>query len=346
MSLQRFVSFLVLFCFFIACNKVSGPGMLPESVGNVDEIILVMDNNDWESGKLGKTMKEIFQEAYPVLPQEEPRFDLRQVEPLSLTGLLNRYSSIIYVASFDKSGPTSASIKRHLEKINSNQDLFYFSKKNLWATPQEVLFIFGETEEQVIANLKKNKQKILDKIYETQDPKAKANALVSGVSDGLTKKLNDKLNVNLKLSSNYQEVIDKENILWFREDFETTISNLAFQVIPESEISSFDFNSLQKISDEFGKNYVQSSTEGSYRIIDRKIKSFQRKLTINGKESLESKSLWRFTEDFMGGPLSSYLIHDPENKRYVFIEAFVFAPGEKKRKLMRRLDGLVKSITL
>jgi hypothetical protein len=51
-------------------------------------------------------------------------------------------------------------------------------------------------------------------------------------------------------------------------------------------------------------------------------------------------------KDFMGGPFASYLLPDAKNNRILFIDAFVYAPGQKKRPEMRRLETVFSTFNL
>ena len=48
----------------------------------------------------------------------------------------------------------------------------------------------------------------------------------------------------------------------------------------------------------------------------------------------------------MGGPFVSYLIPDFKNNRVIFLDAFVYAPGQKKRPEMRKLDTVFSTFKL
>ena len=55
------------------------------------------------------------------------------------------------------------------------------------------------------------------------------------------------------------------------------------------------------------------------------------------------RGLWQMQGDAMGGPFMSRTIHMPNGKTIV-AEAFVFAPGEQKRDIMRRLEASVQTL--
>ena len=55
------------------------------------------------------------------------------------------------------------------------------------------------------------------------------------------------------------------------------------------------------------------------------------------------RGLWQMQGDAMGGPFMSRTIHMPHGKTIV-AEAFVFAPGEQKRDIMRRLEASVQTL--
>ncbi|MCB0659990.1 MAG: DUF4837 family protein, partial [Saprospiraceae bacterium] len=49
---------------------------------------------------------------------------------------------------------------------------------------------------------------------------------------------------------------------------------------------------------------------------------------------------------FMGGPYVSYAVYNKPKGELIFIDTFVYAPGEDKRDLVQKLDCIVKTLSL
>ncbi len=319
--------------------------LLPRSSSEVDEVILVMDEGEFDSD-VGDYMLSILQEEYPLLPQPEPRFNIARINQLSFNPLLKRASTIIYVGCLGKGGDTAKEIQKHLKQIDKTEkEFFYFIRKNVWANPQQVIYFFGQTEEELLANLQANKEGIINLIYSIEDRKAYRNAFASGVSQARSEKLKETFGVDLEVPVSFKEIVIEDDVHWYREDQKGVISNLYLQKIPYSDDLRMDGQSVQKIRKAFGKQYVKSQVEGAFMTTEEKaFTPSHEKIDVNGRPAIQGRGLWTMENDFMGGPYINYLINDKANKQYLFVEGFVFAPGEKKRKLIRRLEQWMLSI--
>ncbi|WP_051530763.1 DUF4837 family protein [Prevotella dentasini] len=57
------------------------------------------------------------------------------------------------------------------------------------------------------------------------------------------------------------------------------------------------------------------------------------------------RGLWEMRNDVMGGPFVAYLPTKlAKGNRQLVVEAFLFAPGSKKRNLLRRLEAALYTI--
>ena len=69
--------------------------------------------------------------------------------------------------------------------------------------------------------------------------------------------------------------------------------------------------------------------------------------TIGGFYAMETRGLWKMEDgEAMGGPFVSLTRLDQVNGRVVTAEAFLFAPGQKKRNAMRQIEAILYSLTM
>ena len=69
-------------------------------------------------------------------------------------------------------------------------------------------------------------------------------------------------------------------------------------------------------------------------------------VTVRGEYALEARGLWYMENDMMGGPFVSHARVDRPNGRVVVVEAFVYAPKDKKRDMMRQLEAALYTLNL
>ena len=59
-----------------------------------------------------------------------------------------------------------------------------------------------------------------------------------------------------------------------------------------------------------------------------------------------TRGLWEMEGDAMGGPFVSHSIVDSSRRRIIVAEGFVYAPGMKKRNLLRQLEASLYTLKL
>ncbi|MGN0068121.1 MAG: DUF4837 family protein [Prevotella sp.] len=60
---------------------------------------------------------------------------------------------------------------------------------------------------------------------------------------------------------------------------------------------------------------------------------------VDGRQRLVRAGLWEMKDDAMGGPFRSHVVVDSATGRTIVADAFVYAPGKRKRDMMRRLEA-------
>ena len=350
--LGRRVLFLLIIPFFVfgGCEG-KGDGTvkaryLPSSSGQIDEVVLVMDDFQWKS-ETGDAVRNLFMQDYNVLPQSEPIFDLRQVAPENLHDLLKNAATILFVGSFDK-GSTGKLISRHLN--NKTGEKPYAMRTNVWAKPQRLLYVFGNTERKLIASLRQHERVLLNALAKVETDKALTNALLPGESLGFSKMLNDDFKLQLKIPNNFVEVMRNDTFVWFRQDAQMAeeIVNLIVYQKPYAASNKPDLDASYPIAmrNEVGKN-ISSEVEGSYMVSDSSYLEYTRQwVKPKDLKMMEARGLWSMEKDFMGGPFINYTFDDPANNRIVMIDGFVYAPRSKKRPIMRKLSALMQGVSV
>ena len=69
--------------------------------------------------------------------------------------------------------------------------------------------------------------------------------------------------------------------------------------------------------------------------------------SIGGFYAIETRGLWKIMDgEAMGGPFVCLTRLDQVNGRVVTAEAFLYAPGQKKRNAMRQLEAILYSLEM
>lgn len=309
--------------------------------------MVVTDDKYW-NGDLGVSLKRVVSGSYPGLPQYEPYFDVNYVPFKAMTELFRKASTVVFVAPLDEPGELNEYVKSYWDRVSESKDLSgknYFALKDLWAKPQQVIFVFADSSADLIEYLESDPQALIRAIQRTENAKALRNTLAAGASPDLTAKLKGNLGVGLDIPRTFREVMVEDNLAWFRQDIEGAIENLLIQTVPISSIGAFDKSVPVELRDGLGR-LVSSQNDNTRMVTDTLSGVIQKRIKIDGKDAIESRGLWKMEGDFMGGPFINYCIRDEANKRYVMLDMFVYAPQFDKRRYIRRMEVFLPTVKL
>ncbi|MEM1135738.1 MAG: DUF4837 family protein, partial [Bacteroidota bacterium] len=175
-----FFTILSLSILLASCSSKSERelGLLPSAKGDQYEVILVMDTVKWK-GELGEQIRDIFMEEIKGLPQPEPIFTVRRINPVAFKGFLRQHKNLVLVTTFDERTAGTQKLKEFfslesIERVKNDDNLFMTSQRDQFAKGQIVLNLFGKDEQTLVKNLKKNKARVQDILVEVERKRMEA----------------------------------------------------------------------------------------------------------------------------------------------------------------------------
>ncbi len=355
MSIKNLV--ISIMCFFPAALVVSCGGngeessdsSKPRARGEIGEIILVIDSIKYQ-GPVGDALRDIFEENIRGLEREEKIFNLKRVDPRAMNRLLRMATNLIYVTTFDDRNPGSQAINAQFdqaakEKVRNDSTLFMLRVEDEFAIGQEVLYLFGANEEQLIRNLRANHDR-LQNLYEVKERERVAKGILSRSNSAVKVMGREKFGIDINVPASYQFVAEDENFLWLRQPTATPnrpdISLFFYQTDYVSEEQTFPDNII-KLRNEITKTRIFGDPDipNSYvETQERSIPSF-RNITVGGKYAIELRSQWRTHNLSMGGSFLSYTVVDEENGKLYYMDGFVYYPNEAHRSSLRQIEAIL-----
>lgn len=346
----------ITFCLaFIACNSEMTNQLEPKgsALGKMNEIVVVADEDMWE-GSVGDTFRYYFQSAYPILPNPEPVFDLRHFTPSELNSQPLRKELRTYAILADMSDEESSTTKMVVKDMGSEKARSAklgegpnsSVGKNKWARGQILFYLFGSNKENLSSSIKKHFSAVARRVNQHDEKQLKSTIFVDRSNQGLTQKLKEQYGLDIEVPGEYKVVIDNDssNTLWIRNDTKEAIQNIVFKTIPYTDQEQLSKSNIIKIRNDFGSRYITSDEEDDVMVVNETdLPVYEYTFDLAGKYTKEIRGVWEMSKAFAGGPFTTYLIVDEENKNLIYIDTFVLAPGTEKRNLMMQLDYIVKS---
>jgi hypothetical protein len=322
--------------------------VLPSSTGGADEIMFILPDNLYTSATK-KAISNEFNKEYRILPQPELKFNISKVEYSMVNSLMYRFRNIVLLANTSNESAILAMAKEILseeqfEKLASGKQKT-FILRNIWSKPQNVVFIFGNDENDLQANLVSSAPSIMDHIAKTDLDEYKKIAYINGVNGKLNEQWKEYYNIQLNIPTEYKLAENKGSFISLRKEIPKGIIFIFFDIISYSG-NVPDVNYGIKMRNERGI-FVNSPNENSYMITDSTL-GFQFNKTIGDQViKYETSGLWRMENDYMGGPFINQYIIDEANNRVILLDGFIYAPGEnKKKRYMRQLEGIFSTLKL
>ncbi|WP_179009462.1 DUF4837 family protein [Winogradskyella forsetii] len=318
----------VLFCvLFLACGeskKEDNQTYLPASNGNLNTISVVADNILWE-GNVGENIRNIFAAPLNGLPTEEPMFNMKQIPTQVFDGFAARSRIVL--------------------KIEKGVDATVKVVNNAFAKPQTVVVVGGKTDQEIITQLKENRDKIID-AFNKEEVKEKLRRInLSLLAD---EEMEKALGITIDIPSAYRISKADDDFFWIRKNLKNnkTIELMLYEV-PLETLSQGDSTivDIVKMRDNITKTKIPGE-DGIYMSVEDAYTPSMFTTIIDNKPAYEVRGMWEMNGFTMAGPFITYAIEDKINNRYLVADGYVYAPSLEKRDYIFELESMIKSIEI
>lgn len=326
----------------------------PKARGAIGEIILAIDSAKWD-GPVGEALRGVFQQDVPGLIRDESMFDIRKVDPRGMTRILRMATNIVYVTTFDDRKSASQNInalfsKEAKEKAAADPNLYLLRSADEFAQGQEVVYLFGNNEQELVQNIEKNKNK-LQNLFQVRERNRMEKILLSR-KNSAAKVAGENLGLSINVPASYQIVKAEDDFLWLRQPTPRTdradISMFFYEIDYTSEEQVFP-ESIIALRDKITKMHIYGNPDNrnSYLIIERVdptpvFSNFK----INDNFGIEIRGGWKTNNLSMGGSFLAYVIVDAEKGKLYYMEGFVYYPNEAHREAIREIETVLLATEL
>ena len=357
--MNLYIKYIGIFFSFVAlnlsCGNSSENHMLskrPTAFGRINDVVILTDQSIAESN-LKDTISYYFEAPYPVLTADEPIFDIRYMTPKDLIAKPLRKELRTYVLIADVADTTLETTKMLRQDLGEEKfkraqtDPTFNTSVGMekWAKDQMMVYLFANGRDKLAEVIRKQFPNVAKKIN-THDHK-NLSATVFGLQNDnkpLSTLVLDSFGMNLKIPGLYQLAMNKPNFLWLRFDSKELNKSIVIRKFPYKDKSQFTMENIVKMRNEYGKEFITTGSEDAYMSTnDRDLPTFEYTYYQNNAYTKEVRGIWETVNDFMGGPFVSYLMLNEAKSEIVFIDVFVFAPGEEKRDFIQQLDCIIKT---
>ena len=287
----------------------------------------------------------------PCLPQVEPYFKLTQVSPSAFDDMLKPTRNILFV-DIDASRYTQTKAK---------------VSTNYWSQPQAVYRVQTPSQAEFVAYWLAHGSEVRDWFVE-QEIQRQMRFYRASTNKEARALLDKQMHCDMLVPEDYMVIMDTVlamhnaqctmrndiveqpvHLLWCCNNKGSMRRDLVVYAYPYTDPQTFTAEYLNKRRDEVLGRVVTATVEGSrmgteYKVIPPEMREIS---VQRGQYAAEVRGLWKMLGgEAMGGPYVSLTRLDQVNGNVVTAEAFVYAPGQKKRTALRQAEAILRTMVL
>jgi hypothetical protein len=315
------VVFLLISC--VGTDKF----VLRSSLGKLNKVMVVTKASDW-TGEIGTAIRASFGELVVGLPQPEPILSVSQISPNAFGSMMN--------------------ISRNILIIGEGEKEDFYIKKNVYAQPQTIIYVYGTDDASIIKVFNEYKKEIIAS-YISSDILMTQNIFKSDRLDESQFKTLQEIGISCIIPENFKTVDDTGEFLWLRQHLTSGIAktgsnNILVYALPLEDEANVSKNIIA-VRNRIGKKYIPGSDpETMFMITEEAFTPSTSEVVVDGKNAFETRGKWEVKNDFMAGPFVNYSVIDKKNNRVIVFEGFTYAPSVNKRAFLFELEAIAKSM--
>lgn len=344
---------LLIAAIAVACGNANREANLPKAAGAAGDIYLFMDSAQWKS-PVGKAMDSIFNQDMVGLPRPEGIFRMSWVDPRRMNFVLKQRRNLIFLVTLDRTSPGAQLVKNlmtpeQIQEIETDTTKFIATYKNVYAKDQQVMFLFAKDQQQMLAKLQKNGQKLIDFFNKVERDRLNATLFSAGTVTGVSDWLKKNYQANITIPYGYKLVQNDADFIWVRQINVDDDKDIFIARTEYTSVDQFKRENLIKFRDEVARKYLFEDPEksDSYLITETDdAPVVTREVNFNGEYAVEMRGLWLTNTHTMGGPFLSYALTDKSTGKFFYIEGFVYGPSKDQREMMRQIEVVLNTFKL
>lgn len=315
---------ILTFALLFSCQEGPKRQYKPQSLGALNTIAVVMENNLWK-GPVGDKVRERFAAPQIGLTWDEPRFSLEHIPPAVFNGTTRHRRSVLYISRDSISGAQV--------------------RKDLYASPQRVGVIKGVSDSALLVAIESHAEQVMQSIREMELTEAQNRFMRSLSKDNAVV---ERFGVTIKLPSVYKVGKREDNFIWIDREIQKGSMNLIAYEMPADyfDNDSTLISDIIRMRDSIGEQYIPGPdvpNKITYMGTEKAFAPAVFKTVIDGKQAMEVRGIWEIVNYPMAGPFLTYIIKDSLRNRNMILEGFTFAPATNKRDYMFELEAVIKT---
>lgn len=355
--MKSFFKTLLLFVILQGCD--SSPedrkSLLPLSVGQVTELIVVTDSKSTDSTYKSLITSVFSKSVEGQPPPGEPMFNIRFTDESFLKGYFKNHHNIFVFLNVDRAEYLKKilnpkTIDRMVEIKKKNGETFGILQEDIYSQNQNIFYVLADNKEEMLDKIQENKEEILQLALKHENITGKVKLLgrTRVKQDAFYQKCIKEKGFGIRKPKTYRVAIDNEDFVWMRKSSTTSEleQGLLLYETPYTSEDDLTTENLIKARNKWVKQYIPGEIEGSYMKYSDVFPPIRKDQDFKEKYGVEIRGWWDVQGDYMGGPSYIRAVVDESRGRIVFAEGFLFYPNEDSGRYLRELEILVNTLSI
>jgi hypothetical protein len=318
------------------CGSQEGArSALTSKVGASGEVVVVCDDAVW-TGEAGDSLRAIFDQPFPVLPQYEPWFDLVHLEPESFDRFWKPHRNIIVLELADRVDTQTPNVNLYKEKY-----------------AREQLYVVGKARDvKGLAQALAERSQELLSAFHGMEVSRYAGLIGLSENEVIQTELGELAGLRLTVPRDARWAKKNDEFLWIDRQLtrmkggDNHDVQQGFFIYREPYTDDQQFSMQERIRkrNEMLRAHVPGPTPRTYMTTEMRYTPSYEEVVFNGGFASELRGLWRIEGDYMGGPFYSLTVYDERTGELVTVEGYAYAPFFDKREYMREVEAIVRSL--
>ena len=324
----------------------------PAAVGREGDVVVVIDSTHW-NGALGEAVRGNVAPYLGTLPAPEREFNLRRMSLTSrgVIEAIQKQKNILFVAPLADSTREAEFLRSRLDaqalEAIRGGSVSIIPRRDLWRTGQQVIYVFGDTVESIVAELENRGEDIRYQFNDLTRQRVEIDMFEKGRQFDMEQALLDKHDFRVKVQHDYFSAIDTTDFVWLRRVVDANSwRSLFVYYIDDFNPANVNPDWIHAARDRLTETHIRGNLDG-FVTIDYRRELNTENVDFLGRYGFETRGLWHMverdddgelTEWGMGGPFVNYTFYDDDSRRLYMIDGMVFAPGYDKREFLRHME--------
>lgn len=298
----------------VACHSDK---MKQKAAGTPFDVVVAADNRE-----AAGIVKAILETPVEMLPQSEPWFNVMMAKDGTLTNATKFARNVVVV------------------KVGTNEQKTTRVRyeRDVYANGQTVVYI-STPSAKILRDDSSRVARGLIELLDQSELESEAKRIASRPNRDGKRWIAKTIGCSIAVPEDINSTKTGRNFVWLSNNASRAMQNICVYAYP-----GISLNEQRAIDmrDSVMRANIEGEEQGMYMLTERTVVPLVE--TKNGR--LIMRGLWKMEGDAMGGPFVGICMIDPARNRIVVAEGFVYAPEQKKKLLIKRLEAAISTLQL